>query len=112
MTEFFQWIGDAFIASWGDFDIEILRKELVKNKIITPYDDSLKCINIKKVYTAVKHIDYKKSLFDSLNLEQINFEGTAHRAYDDAYNTYRLYIKNQNKMEWMIGQLYSTKLAA
>jgi inhibitor of KinA sporulation pathway (predicted exonuclease) len=105
LQSFLEWSRNSVLGSWGDFDPDIIKRELHKNKIILPNDISF--INIKKVYLSIKHFPSTYSLQDSLKKEKIVFNGTQHRAYDDAYNTYLIYQKNKQQMNDMIKKLYS-----
>ncbi len=107
LLQFLEWSQNCVLGSWGDFDPEILKRELHKNKITLPND--IQFINMKKTYLSVKHFPLIYSLQDSLKKEKIIFSGIQHRAYDDAYNTYLLYKKNKKKMDDMINKLYSTR---
>ena len=103
LLEFIEWAQDAILAAWGDFDEDIVKRELHKNKIA--FD--LRFINLKKVYLSVKKFPQTYSLQDSLKKEKLIFDGTQHRAYDDAYNTYLLYQKNKQQIDEMIKRIYS-----
>jgi inhibitor of KinA sporulation pathway (predicted exonuclease) len=105
LQQFLEWSQNCVLGSWGDFDPDIIKRELHKNKIILPNDIAF--INIKKVYLSIKHFPSTYSLQDSLKKEKIVFNGTQHRAYDDAYNTYLIYQKNKQQMDDMIKKLYS-----
>ena len=105
LQSFLEWSRNSVLGSWGDFDPDIIKRELHKNKIILPSDIAF--INIKKVYLSIKHFPSTYSLQDSLKKEKIVFNGTQHRAYDDAYNTYLIYQKNKQQMDEMIKRIYS-----
>ena len=107
LQKFLEWSKNCILGSWGDFDPEILKRELHKNKIFLPND--IVFANIKKLYLGVKHFPNTYSLQDSLRKEKIVFNGTQHRAYDDAYNTYLLYQKNKKQMDDMFQKIYSTR---
>jgi inhibitor of KinA sporulation pathway (predicted exonuclease) len=107
LMRFIEWSKDCVLGSWGEFDADIIKKELHKNKVNLIND--LHFINIKKLYLSVKHFPNTYSLQDSLKKEKIKFSGTQHRAYDDAYNTYLIYQKNKARIDEMIKLLYSSK---
>ena len=107
LLDFIEWAQDAILAAWGDFDEDIVKRELHKNKI----EFDLYFINLKKVYLSVKKFPSTYSLQDSLRKEKLAFDGTQHRAYDDAYNTYLIYQKNKQQMDDMIKKIYSNSHA-
>ena len=107
LQQFLEWSQNCVLGSWGDFDPEIIKRELHKNKILLPND--IVFANIKKLYLCVKHFPNTYSLQESLRKEKIVFNGTQHRAYDDAYNTYLLYQKNKEQMDDMFQKIYSTR---
>jgi inhibitor of KinA sporulation pathway (predicted exonuclease) len=104
LDKFIEWVNNATLASWGDFDTEIVNKELHKLKSFKNVE--LCFINIKRVYLALFKLPSKSSLIECLRKEKITFDGNQHRAYDDAYNTYLIYKKHCSKMDEMMKQFY------
>ena len=104
LEDFARWSNNSILAAWGPFDAEILTRETKKNKV---FINEKLFINIKKVFLSVKHLPHETSLIDSLKRERITFNGSQHRALDDALNTYLIYRKNQEKMDDMMMKLYS-----
>lgn len=103
LLAFAEWSKNCVLAAWGEFDSEIIQKEMHKNKI----ENELVFINFKKVYLSIRKLPFTYSLQDALKSERIHFQGAMHRAYDDAYNTYLIYEKNKTKMDEMIRKIYS-----
>ena len=103
LNSFATWANDCILAAWGEFDQEIIEKEMHKNKI----DKYFYYINLKKLYVSAKHLPMTTSLFEVLKREKISLIGEQHRAYHDAYNTYLVYTKNRKAMDNMMKQLYS-----
>lgn len=107
LTELANWAKDCLLACWGEFDQEIIEREMHKNKTNT---EKFEFINLKKVYMSVTHMPLTTSLINVLRKEKITFVGEQHRAYDDAFNTYLVYQKHRKAMDDMIQRLYSYQL--
>ncbi len=105
LLRFIEWADDAIMASWGDFDSKILQKELHKNKIDA--NKIVQFVNLQRMYMAVKKIPLAISLSDALKKEHIKNDMSQHRAYDDSFNTYKIYKNNLSKIDDMMKQYYS-----
>lgn len=105
LQTFIEWAGNAVFASWGDFDANIMQKELHKNKLTAT--TIIQFVNLQRIYMAVKKLPLSISLSDALKKEHIVNEANLHRAYDDAFNTYKIYKKNETKINAMMSQYYS-----
>lgn len=83
------------LASWGNWDIPCLRMNYEQAGV--PYPFRGKSLDIKSIGVWVNLIRGKKVKADGLSSMmkawEIPFEGTKHRACDDAYNTARLLQK-------------------
>lgn len=104
LTDFFEWANDSVLASWGEFDNDIVNRELHKTKLEKQFNFSF--VNMKRVYLAIFKLPTKYSLIDCLRREHIKFDGDQHRAYNDAYNTYQLYKKRQKAIDEMLINFY------
>jgi inhibitor of KinA sporulation pathway (predicted exonuclease) len=109
IKRFIEWSQGSILASWGDFDWEILTKEAVKHNLIAKSDSPIhhSIVNIKKVYFISKRKREHYSLNEVLTKEKIIFEGQQHRAYNDAYNTYKVYRANRERMDYIISKIYT-----
>lgn len=107
LTQLAIWANGCLLACWGEFDQEIIEREMHKNKTDA---DKFEFVNLKKVYMSVTHLPLTTSLMNVLRKEHITFVGEQHRAYDDAFNTYLIYQKHRKAMDDMIQRLYSYRL--
>jgi len=96
-NEFLNWVGeDSLIVTWGKADRGFFAKDLYQNKL----DVSLlnRFVNIQgavsKILLSENEMGLKKAL-DALDIEQ---EGEAHRALNDALNTSKIFIKLFNML--------------
>jgi inhibitor of KinA sporulation pathway (predicted exonuclease) len=89
---------DFRLASWGAFDENLLRNncELHNLDIFWTYE----FINIKKQYSFIHNLSKPIGLKKAVELEKFEFEGNHHRAFDDAYNTAKIFGKYLD--EWII----------
>ena len=104
LTQFFQWADNAVLASWGEFDNDIVGREMHKTKLEKQFN--LAFVNLKKAYLAAFKLPTKYSLIDCMRRERIKFDGEQHRAYNDAYNTYQLYMSCQEDIDKMLTLFY------
>lgn len=91
-------------ATWGGSDIEFIKSQLVD------YPELLlqmnlgfgrRWIDVKTIYQAyrmAKQLSIKSGLAKSLTRVDLKFEGTKHRAADDAYNTFRIHRELLKRM--------------
>ena len=92
---FEEWIyqhADEFVlCSWGGKDLELLESDCYRHGMDTDWLGNY--IDLKEQYHKIKGIHRKRGLRKSLAKEGLDFEGDHHRAYDDAANLYRLFVK-------------------
>ena len=101
VSDFMRWIDveeqEYLLCSWGDKDIEFLQSDCDYHKIETewlaPY------IDLKAQYHKIRGLQRKRGLKKVLDFERIEFEGTHHRAFDDAANLFGLFKKCKDM--WM-----------
>jgi inhibitor of KinA sporulation pathway (predicted exonuclease) len=78
------------ICTWGAKDMEIIKSECKAHDID---DTSLPdAINLKSQYADFQNLGKEVGLQKALEFTGIEFEGTPHRAIDDAYNTAQLFL--------------------
>lgn len=79
------------ICTWGDKDMDIIRAECRRHD----YDDDFlpRAIDLKAQYAGFQRLSREVGLLKALEYNDIEFEGTPHRAVDDAYHTARLFIR-------------------
>lgn len=82
---------EYLLCSWGKFDKQLLRQDCelhdVEEDWLDPY------INLKEQYREIRRLNRTYGLKKALEYEGFEFEGTQHRAYDDAENLTKLFKK-------------------
>ncbi|MCS6835658.1 MAG: exonuclease domain-containing protein [Anaerolineae bacterium] len=73
-------------ASWGAYDHEMFRTQCKRRKQRYPF--SKKHVNLKRVFADAK--GERMGTERALENLAMSFEGTRHRAHDDAYNAARI----------------------
>ncbi|MBY5957023.1 exonuclease domain-containing protein [Membranicola marinus] len=82
---------DTWFVSWGTFDPDLLREECERHL----HADSLigNYLDLRSAYTSMKDIPSRTGLVKALEYEEIDFEGTPHRALPDVLNMSDLFIR-------------------
>jgi 3'-5' exoribonuclease 1 len=104
MEDFYQWCshlqeGDDFVlCSWGSFD----KRVMLSNSKAHEYESEWinQHINLKLQYQMLVKSKIPIGLNKGLIREGLEFQGTPHRALDDAINTGRIFIKRMT--EWKL----------
>lgn len=78
------------LCTWGSKDMIIIREECKAHDI--DCRSLPKSINLKAQYAAMHSLGKEAGLKKALEQTGIEFEGSHHRAIDDAYNTARLFL--------------------
>ncbi|RLD22100.1 MAG: 3'-5' exonuclease [Bacteroidetes bacterium] len=101
VIDFMEWIDiedeEYLLCSWGDKDIEFLQSDCRYNGIETEWLH--RYIDLKAQYHSIRGLQKKRGLKRVLTFEQIEFEGSHHRAFDDAANLFSLFTKYRDM--WM-----------
>ncbi len=101
IKEFIRWVdidGEEYLlCSWGDKDIEFLLNDCAYHNIETGWLEAY--IDLKQQYHTIRGLQRKRGLKKVLTLEQIEFAGNHHRAFDDASNLFSLFAKYRDM--WM-----------
>lgn len=91
--EFLEFIKDATILSWGNYDKNQLIKDLKLNRIYLGRQDIISNhVNLKDVYQEKTGFQ-PKGMKNALNRLNIPMTGTHHRGIDDARNLMNIYKK-------------------
>ena len=79
------------ICTWGSKDLSMIRDECRTHDI----DDSFipKSINLKAQYASIQRLSREVGLQKALEYSSLEFEGSPHRAVDDAFNTAKLFLQ-------------------
>jgi 3'-5' exoribonuclease 1 len=93
--DFIDWIDmdqeKYYLIAWGHNDLGFLKNECQNHNIDREWLENYVDLNNK--YIKLRKLRDSISLLGALSLEGLEFEGTQHRAEDDAYNLSRLFIK-------------------
>lgn len=85
-------------GSWGFFDQRILSKNCIYHNLEDAWTKPH--ISLKHQYPRLRRLSRTFGLQKALNYEEIPFEGTHHRAIDDAKNTAKIFITLQQFWSW------------
>lgn len=99
IADFQDWIGlnnneEYLLCSWGFFDRSALIKDCLYHGLES--DWAKQHINLKDQYPRIKNIARSVGLKKALHQEDMEFEGTMHRAIDDAINTAKIFQRYLN----------------
>ena len=98
MERFRTWLsmaGDFIVCAWGDYDGRQLRKDCDYHGVAFPIPDPI--LNLRAAFTERHRLTTRPSLSEALEITGLAFNGSLHRALDDARNTARL-------LPWIVGQ--------
>lgn len=94
IENFISWIDEEHysLLSWGTDDKELLYNDCILHKIETGWLKR-KHVDLKEEYRRIKNRPEKISFSKALDIENITYIGTQHRAIYDAANLVNLYTK-------------------
>ncbi len=96
LPEFIEWIerepDPYFLVAWGHHDREYLIQDSILHKLETDWMKNI-YFDLNKKYLQLKKLREPIGLISALTKEGFEFEGTPHRADDDAYNLSRIFLK-------------------
>ncbi|MBK6620708.1 MAG: exonuclease domain-containing protein [Saprospirales bacterium] len=87
---------DYLLCSWGNFDRKMLVQDCKLHKLDSEW--ALEHINLKRQYQDIRKLKKKRGLQAALEKEGFEFEGSPHRAIDDAKNLVKIFLKHLD--EW------------
>jgi inhibitor of KinA sporulation pathway (predicted exonuclease) len=94
IVEFEKWAsekGDYTFFSWGAFDYNQIQRECDLKKITNPMFQ--RNMNYKKNFAKIKKLKRGVGVRKALNILNMKFEGTPHRAIDDTRNIVKMIQK-------------------
>jgi 3'-5' exoribonuclease 1 len=94
IEQFKNWIelkNDYFLCSWGFYDKKQLIADSNLHKVDTLWIKNH--MSIKHQHAGLKKLKHPVGLGYALGLEEMKFEGKAHRGIDDARNIARIFLK-------------------
>ena len=82
--------GPQLLCSWGGKDRGMIIDECKRHDL----DHSFlpQCLNLKAQYASIFRLSKEVGLLKALEYIEIDFEGSHHRAKDDAFNTTKLFL--------------------
>lgn len=93
--DFLEWLEShdqpQLICTWGGKDMDLINNECRSHDI--DCSGLPKSINLKSQYASFQNLGREVGLLKALEFSDIEFEGSPHRAIDDAYNTARLFMQ-------------------
>jgi len=98
MDRFRTWLsmaGEVTPCAWGDYDGRQLRQDCDYHGVVFPLPDPI--VNLRTAFTEKHRLPSRPSLSEALEVTGLGFQGSPHRAIDDARNTARL-------LPWIVGQ--------
>ena len=99
IADFQDWIGlnsdeEYLLCSWGFFDRSALIKDCALHNLESRW--ARQHISLKDQYPRIKNTGRAVGMKKALHIEGFEFEGTQHRAIDDALNLVKIFRKFQN----------------
>lgn len=86
------------LCTWGAKDLPMLLEECKRHDI--DYDFFPPVINLKSQYARIHKLYKQVGLMKAIEHSGFEFEGAAHRAIHDAYNTSKLFIQLLDKWQY------------
>jgi inhibitor of KinA sporulation pathway (predicted exonuclease) len=107
IRDYVEWIGteEYFLGAWGPDDLRQLVQECRQHKIQTDWivnHNNLQKM-LSKVYKLEKH--QQMGLKPALEMLEIPFAGSHHRAMDDAFNTAQILVKLYEQFQFRHNKL-------
>jgi 3'-5' exoribonuclease 1 len=90
--------GPQLICTWGAKDMELIHTECARHDVDSHFLPSW--INLKTQYAAMHRLPREVGLLKALEYTDLDFEGSHHRAKDDAYNTARLFLHYMDRWQY------------
>lgn len=90
--------GPYTLCTWGDKDMPFIINDCHLHDL--DYSFLPKCIDLKNQYARLYQLTKEVGLAKALEFNDIEFEGTQHRAIDDAYNTTKLFLKYLDRWQY------------
>jgi 3'-5' exoribonuclease 1 len=86
------------LCTWGAVDIDIIKAECHRHRFDASFLPAV--IDLKAQYARFNRLPKEVGLQKALEYNEIEFEGTPHRANDDAYNTARLFLQFLDRWQY------------
>ena len=83
--------GPQLICTWGDKDMDLIHSECLRSDTDASFLPGW--IDLRSQYAGIHQLSREVGLLKALEYNDIDFEGTPHRALDDSYNTAKLFLR-------------------
>jgi inhibitor of KinA sporulation pathway (predicted exonuclease) len=90
--------GPQLICTWGSKDMDMIYAECSKHDIDASFLPAW--INLKTQYASIQRLQKEVGLLKALEHLEIPFEGSHHRALDDAFNTTKLFLRFLDRWQY------------
>ena len=87
---FYNTEGAHLLCTWGAKDMELISDECARHDQDFAFLPG--CIDLKAQYAMMHRLPKEVGLIKALEYTEIEFEGSHHRAIDDAFNTAKLFL--------------------
>ena len=81
LNQFLQPYPDLLFCAWGDYDYRQFKRDCASYEVDCPFDQQL---DVSKTFRRFMKLGRRPSLKDAARLMSLDFNGTQHRAIDDA----------------------------
>jgi inhibitor of KinA sporulation pathway (predicted exonuclease) len=86
------------LCTWGGKDMEMISAECARHDLDHLFLPD--CINLKTQYARMHRLPKEVGLMKALEYSDIEFEGSHHRALDDAFNTTKLFLQLLDRWQY------------
>jgi inhibitor of KinA sporulation pathway (predicted exonuclease) len=95
---FYKEDGPHLLCTWGGKDMDMIKDECLRHDLDHLFLPT--CINLKAQYARMQKLNKEVGLVKALEFLDIDFEGSHHRALDDAYNTTKLFLRLLDRWQY------------
>lgn len=92
--------GETYFVAWGDSDWHVIAEACARYGVENPLQPC-DYLDLSKEYQRFFNLDYRPSLKNALDTQQIELSGIWHTALDDAKNTAKL-VKHMLNLGWQV----------
>lgn len=97
LIDFFEWVGDATLISWGFYDRSQFQLDISDNELYHLIDKTEDHHSLKHLHGEWNGFRRSIGLGKALRFEKLDFDGTPHRGIDDAINIAKIFRKYINR---------------
>jgi len=90
--------GPHLLCTWGGKDMELINAECSRHDVDGGFLPP--CIDLRAQYAMMHRLPKEVGLLKALEYTEIEFEGSNHRALDDAFNTAKLFLHYRDRWQY------------